>query len=55
MELKILVMDCYIIVELIGLFFFGVGLFLFIGIIVGVMFELVWKVIEFGLFIFIVI
>ena len=49
LELKIPVMDRYIITELIGPFLFGVGLFSSIGVTVGAMFELVRKVAESGL------
>ena len=49
LEPKISVMDRYIIAELIGPFFFGVGLFSSIGITIGAMFELVRKVTESGL------
>ncbi len=48
-ELRISVMDRYIIKELIGPFLFGVGLFSSIGVTVGAMFELVRKVAESGL------
>ncbi|MCL2933263.1 MAG: LptF/LptG family permease [Trichodesmium sp. MAG_R03] len=49
LEAKISVIDRYIIVELIGPFFFGVGLFSSIGITIGAMFDLVRKVTESGL------
>lgn len=49
LEPKISVMDRYIIAELIGPFFFGVGLFSSIGITIGAMFDLVRKVTESGL------
>lgn len=49
LELKISVMDRYMITELIGPFLFGVGLFSSIGVTVGAMFELVRKVTESGL------
>lgn len=49
LEPKISVMDRYIIIELIGPFLFGVGLFSSIGVTAGAMFELVRKVTESGL------
>lgn len=49
LEPRIPVMDRYIIIELIGPFLFGVGLFSSIGVTVGAMFDLVRKVTDSGL------